>query len=500
MKLRLFHQLFLLVAATALFTALAMAGVQAWNLRRGFNDYLSARDTERLEATAQKAAVQIAAAGGPVSLRNGTVTLHSLLGEDERPEPPPPPRAEPPPRPFGPPPPDGRDHERAWPSDPNGPEPRPGRRPPPEEFSRRLALHDADGTLIAGPAPPRPGQRPTALVRPVVVAGSTVAILSLNPRAPSPSGVDARFLHSQYVSTLILVASLLVLAAAVAWSLARLGSRRLESIQTATRAIARGDFSVRLAGGGSDEVSETKLNINTMAAALQRLESARRRWLAEISHELRTPLTVMRGELEALRDGIRPINAGAIQSLEEEALRLGRLVEDLHFVAVSDLSGTPCRFESTDAVVLCSQAVERVVRTVRNDTLIIELDSGGLKALPVVWDATRIEQLLANLLTNSIRYTTTPGRVRLRLQRRLAGLDIYVEDSAPGVPHEHQKQLFEPLYRLDTARSRDSGGSGLGLAICEAIVRAHHGRIRAEDSDLGGLRIHIELPLDARRA
>jgi two-component system, OmpR family, sensor histidine kinase BaeS len=121
----------------------------------------------------------------------------------------------------------------------------------------------------------------------------------------------------------------------------------------------------------------------------------------------------------------------------------------------------------------------------------------GASTAAVVWDNTRIEQLLGNLLENSLRYTDAPGQVLLTRSRTPERMQIDIDDSAPGVPASDMPRLFEPLYRADAARSRHRGGSGLGLAICEAIVRSHGGHISASPSALGGLRVSISLPLVA---
>ena len=116
--------------------------------------------------------------------------------------------------------------------------------------------------------------------------------------------------------------------------------------------------------------------------------------------------------------------------------------------------------------------------------------------MPVTWDADRIEQLLANLMENSLRYSDAPGQICIALQRAGDAVKLVVEDSAPGVPADQWPQLFEPLYRGDAARARLHGGSGLGLAICEAIARAHGGQLHASASALGGLCITVTLPLN----
>jgi two-component system sensor histidine kinase BaeS len=261
---------------------------------------------------------------------------------------------------------------------------------------------------------------------------------------------------------------------------------------------------VRLAAGAdladrSDEIGDVVRNVNRMAEGLERLEGARRRWLADISHELRTPLTVLRGDIEALNDGVRPLRPEAIAVLHEEVLRLGKLVDDLHLLAISDLQTLPCRFAPMDAVALLQRLVSRYQRRAEESGLDLRLRlSEGLTALQVQWDAGRIEQLFANLLDNGLSYTDAPGQVIVRLKQAGSTVNLVVEDSAPAVPEARLRQLFEPLYRGEAARARRPGGSGLGLAICQAIAQAHDGQMVASVSPLGGLCITLHLPVHPR--
>eukprot|EP01035_Chromulina_nebulosa_P048438 gene48438-65732_t len=175
-----------------------------------------------------------------------------------------------------------------------------------------------------------------------------------------------------------------------------------------------------------------------MAETLARLDTARRRWLAEVSHELRTPLAAMRGELEALADGVRPLTLDAIASVNDEALSLSRLVEDLHFIALSELATPPTRFAQADAVALCRQAIARFADRAAVQGIRLGFDRNGHDALPVLWDGQRIEQLLANALTNSLRYTDAPGKILITLATAGTGdattVSLTIDDTAPGVP------------------------------------------------------------------
>jgi two-component system sensor histidine kinase BaeS len=250
-------------------------------------------------------------------------------------------------------------------------------------------------------------------------------------------------------------------------------------------------------------------DINQMAASLKKFESGRRTWIAQISHELRTPLAVLRGELEAIEDGARQATPQVVANLQEEVLQLIRLVNDLHTLSVADMGQLRCEFVDGDAASIVAHAVQRFGPRIEKAGLTLELLAHA-QPVRVRWDAGRIEQLLANLLENSVRYTHPPGRVRVRWQplRQPWGdaIELWVEDTPPGVRQDELAQLFEPLYRADTARQRhrpkgdamDSPhhASGLGLAIARAIAQAHHGEARAAISPLGGLAICITLPLD----
>jgi two-component system, OmpR family, sensor histidine kinase BaeS len=499
MRTRIVHTLSLLLLSAVLLAVMAMGAVTAWNLESGFADYLEARDAERLEQFAALVS-EVAAQAGSLEALEQRTDMRDLLRQFAQLQ-----GLEP----GGPPGPAGSNADgNAAPGLerplPDGP-PRAG--PPPggeDGFGARVMVVDINGQALLGlPAgPPRPTlASPLALFieRPITLNGKVIALARMRPGAHVPDAVEARFLRSQYLGILAVSLALLFLALASAWWVARRLARPLHAVQAATDRIARGEFDVRLHGrqegeGRTDEIGDLVRNVNRMAEGLQRLEGARRRWLAEISHELRTPLSVLRGETEALMDGVRPLRPEAIASLHEDVLRLGKLVDDLHLLAMSDLQSLPCTFDDLDVLPLIQRAVARFQPLAAAKGLELDFQMGTLTTLPVHWDSARIEQLLSNLLENSVRYTDAPGCIVLALKCQGDMVTLEIEDSAPGVPETELSRLFEPLYRADSARSRHRGGSGLGLAISEAIVRSHGGRIEVAPSSLGGLRIYVELP------
>lgn len=267
----------------------------------------------------------------------------------------------------------------------------------------------------------------------------------------------------------------------------------LAAVKTTTGRIANGEFSVRLSPGESPELAELASNVNLMAESLSSLEGARKRWIADISHELRIPLFSLLCETEALLDGVRTINKRAIASIHEEVMRLSRLVSDLHEVALSYLRPLPCTFTSWQLDALLTKKTREYVRYAQEKGLRFSLDMPPA-VLSVKWDKGRFEQLLDNLVQNSISYTDAPGEVALSVKAGLQRVYITLQDTLPGIAPADARHLFEPLYRADIARSRRAGGSGLGLSICQAIVHAHRGNITAEPSPMGGLAIRIDLP------
>lgn len=482
MRIRLVHtqSLFLLVAVLA--AVLCTGALNAWNLRQGFAEFLAARDVERLEQFAVFVGRHAERLGGVEALKSQGPDLGEWLRRFAR---------EQTPTPDHPPLPNVNAN-----ADASGSGATAIARPPLTEkgsaFRERVAIYTLDGQPLFEKTVPSDAR--LYVERAVRVRGEVQAWVRMRKLTSTSDAVEAHFLKSQYTSMAVVALVLLCVALVCArWASAR-WIRLLVEIQTATDRIAAGQFDVRLNDTRSDEIGDVMRNVNRMAYALQQLDESRRQWIADMSHELRTPLSVLRGEIDALADGVRPLNHAAVLSLREDALQLNLLVDDLHLLAMSDLNALPCYFEECDALDILHKTVDRFALRAQQRGLDIALEVTPLAACGVRWDSHRILQLWANLLDNSLRYTDAPGRVvvKLWLDADQVLMDIY--DSAPSVSTQDLARVFEPLYRADVARSRHTGGSGLGLAICHAIVRAHRGSIEARASAMGGLHIHIALP------
>jgi two-component system sensor histidine kinase BaeS len=207
-------------------------------------------------------------------------------------------------------------------------------------------------------------------------------------------------------------------------------------------------------------------------------------------------LAILRGELDAIEDGIRPFDASTRASLQSEVARLSKLVGDLHDLSAYDEGAFNYHREPVNLGNLLATTLENAEMRLRDVGIAVSSDLAD--DIEVFADAVRLEQLFSNLIENTIRYTDSPGTLAVTCSVTNEKVDIEFADSAPGVPAGELDRVFDRLFRVDNSRNRDSGGSGLGLSICKAIVEAHDGTIEAMESGAGGLLIRVQLPIADR--
>ena len=377
-------------------------------------------------------------------------------------------------------------------SRPSADAPPPGN-PPALTIDPRLLLLDAERRVLIGPE----WRAEQAVFKPITVDERLVGYLGYVPRLQMVASLERVFQAQQartYAAIALgLFAAVLLNAALIAQWL----SRRLRALGAGTTAIAQGDYGVRLHAQGHDELAQLADGFNRMAESLQAARQARQQWIADIAHELRTPLATLRAEIEALQDGIRRPDAANLDSLAQEVNRLTRLVDDLRLLSLSDLGALDYRFAPLDLGPFVADYLhDATARPGPRLQLHTDLPAG----LRVRADGDRLDQVLANLLQNTRRYTKDPATLRVCLTREGQEARLSWEDSAPGVPAEALPRLTDRLYRVDESRASASGGSGLGLAIARAIIEGHGGRMIAAASALGGLRWDIWLPLHTEAA
>lgn len=363
-----------------------------------------------------------------------------------------------------------------------------GRRELPLTIDPRLLLFDAGRALLIG----RPEMAPAAVLKPIASGDRIVGYLGSVPRIERLQSLERVFLRRQHLAFAAVAFGMVLAAIVLAAGLSYWLTRRVRALVHTTNALIRGDYTARVEPRGHDELAQLAGDFNALAATLAAAQTARQHWIADIAHELRTPLSILRGEIESLQDGVRPLSQDNVASLAHETARLTRLVEDLHTLSLSDLGALTYHREPVDLADVLTDAVSGQRREAEARGLAVTLD---LEEDAIVFaDETRLAQVFANLMQNSLRYTDAPGTISVAVKRENGRAVVQWNDSAPGVAADDLPRLTERLYRVEGSRSRDGGGSGLGLAIARAIVEGHGGTLTATASPLGGLGIRLVLP------
>jgi two-component system phosphate regulon sensor histidine kinase PhoR len=229
---------------------------------------------------------------------------------------------------------------------------------------------------------------------------------------------------------------------------------------------------------------------------IEAAEKSRRDFIANVSHELRTPLTSIQGYVETLVEDPHPNPETTREFLGvilKNATRMNRLTEDLLALASVESPNYKVTPQPTRASALVEDAIESLGGMVVDSE--VELESAGAPDALIMADPDAMNQVFGNLIENALKYGKAGGRIRVGAQLLETEVEFSVKDFGPGIAFEHLERIFERFYRVDKARSRESGGTGLGLAIVKHIVQAHGGRIWAE-SELGaGATFHFTLPL-----
>ena len=306
---------------------------------------------------------------------------------------------------------------------------------------------------------------------------------------------EAAFAHKQAQHLAVIVPVGLLIAVLFAAFITALIVRPIRQLSAGAAALARREFATRLPEDRRDELGQLAADFNRLAGALEGYDARQRQWLADIAHELRTPLAVLRGEIEAVMEGVRTIGPNLFESLRQEVDRIASLIEDLHLVSLAESGGLRLHVSTEDAGALLQHAVARFGERFRARGF--EVTVASEPGLQVAVDVQRFDQVLGNLLGNVVAHATPPGPVTLSARAEGQHVVVSVADGGPGVPAEALPKLFDRLFRVESARTRATGGAGLGLSICKSIVEAHGGTIEARKAAAGGLETVIKLPVGA---
>jgi two-component system OmpR family sensor kinase/two-component system sensor histidine kinase BaeS len=361
----------------------------------------------------------------------------------------------------------------------------------------RLVLAGADGRVVAYPSGELLGQALSSDLLahgvPIETAGQqagtllTLATAELVLDDPGQAFLDA-----------VRRALLWAAAAAVALALfsGLLVSRRLtlplRRLTSAAGVIASGDLSQRVNASGDDEIAELGRAFNDMATSLGEAETLRRHVMADVAHELRTPLAVIQGNLQAMLDGVYPLDQEQIASLYDETRLLTRLVDDLRDLALAEAGQLRLEEQAVDLGEIAQSAAANFGPPAEAAGVTLRVNVTPQEVI-VMGDRDRLAQIIRNLVGNALRHTPSCGQIGIGVKESGGQAYLIVQDTGSGIAAEDLPHIFDRFYRADKSHSRRSG-AGLGLTIARQLALAQGGDITVESLPGLGATFTLSLP------
>ena len=355
----------------------------------------------------------------------------------------------------------------------------------------QVAVLDARGTVVASTLA---GPRNAAAVarHPVTLGGQRIGtvLVRFTGQGLVASTNNLRASLTRAVVGAAGLAALLALL--VALLVSRRITRPVTRLIEAARAMGGGDRQARVGSvpGAPAELRELAVSFDQMADTLSAQEQLRRNLVADVAHELRTPVAVLQANTEALLDGILAHTPEQTASLHEEVLRLARMVDDLQTLAAAEAAALQLSLQPCDLAVIAAAAAEDWEAGFAAARVRFERQ---LEPAPVQADPGRLHQVIANLLSNALKFTPPGGRVQMTLATAGGQARLEVTDTGPGIAAEDQPRVFERLWR--SAQAGHTPGSGIGLAVAAELARAQHGTIEVSSEPGHGSRFTLILPL-----
>ena len=301
-----------------------------------------------------------------------------------------------------------------------------------------------------------------------------------------PDGQAPWFDHpgapSFFVVPLVIIVAIVLLGRTL-----RSVARPVGDLIEAAGRVEAGSYDVRVPERGPREMRSLAHAFNAMIARLESNESQRKQLLADVTHELRTPLTVMQGNVEAILDGVHPLDREHVAPLLEETKVLARLIDDLRTLSLAESGALALHREPIDVASVARDVVTAFSDQARRGAVGLGSSASGRTAVDA--DPVRVREVLVNLVTNALRYTPAGGDVAIDVHGADGTVEVTVRDTGTGIAPDAVGGIFDRF-----SRATDSPGAGLGLAIAKGLVEAHGGTIRAESAPGQGTRIAFTLP------
>jgi two-component system, OmpR family, sensor histidine kinase BaeS len=356
----------------------------------------------------------------------------------------------------------------------------------------QLTLYGPDKQVLVRPGTGptvEPGATATGLVR---VGGRTVGSLAVAP-------VDGRFLsveetqlrHELSHLHLVAGATSVAIAFVAALYLGITLARPLRRIRATAERVATGDLAARVELSGEPEVRSVGRALNRLTETLQREEELRKENLADLAHELRTPVMGVLSRIEAAQDGVMNDEKANLAAMHDETTRLVRLLDDLSALAEAERPGLLRQKSRLDLAEIAAAQIDAIAPQSAAKDLRIRTE---LQSVWMEGDRDRLQQVVANLLSNAVRYTSSGGRVVVRVFGQRQDAILEVSDTGSGIAEDDLPHIFTRFWRGEKSRSRATGGAGIGLAIVAELVRAHDGSIEVDSTVGAGSTFRVHFP------
>lgn len=308
---------------------------------------------------------------------------------------------------------------------------------------------------------------------------------------------ELAFLHSVHESLVWVGLIFVGIGLLASYIIAKNITTPLYKLIAATERIRKGNLEQNVPITRNDEIGQLTQVFNQMSSELAQNEKMRREFLANIAHELRTPLAIINGNLEAMLDGVNEPSMEKLFSMQEEVMRLTRLVKDLRDLSLAEVHQLELHKQMVDVNLLLQRAGDMLTPLLEDKDLSLHYNLD--KDLPEIkLDVDRINQVFYNVLINAIRYTNPHTQIGISTEfvheANKNFVQIQIKDKGNGIAPEDLPHIFEHFYRSDKSRSRQSGGSGIGLSLAKQFVENHNGIIFAQNNSDKGASIIIKLP------
>jgi signal transduction histidine kinase len=350
----------------------------------------------------------------------------------------------------------------------------------------QVMLADANGVIVAATDDTLIGTSLTGKTlenaTDLIVNGQRVGWLAQEtPGSQALGAAEEQFLSDATSSLVITAAGAALLAVIIGGLLAWQLTRPIRALTRAAHDLAGGELGRQVPVSGPAEMADLAQAFNRMSHDLAEGEALRRRMAADIAHELRTPVSVLRGHLEAMLDGVFPLDAERLAVAYDRTIHLARLVDDLRLLTRAEAGKLPLHTSECVPDDLVRDVIASFLPLALDAEIALESEiAPGLPLLHV--DVDRIHQVMGNMLTNALRHTPAGGRIVIRVTRAGETVRFAVANTGEGLSAEEAAAVFTPFWRAKEAHERDKNGSGLGLAIARQLVTLHGGRIWVESA------------------